>query len=133
MKKNRIILTLCLITLLTCVTACKNNDDKSTTISLPVATANPNITHPEGRFYTVNNDELMADGGLTVLGEDFLKIMVAGEEIEFALSKNAMEEIAVYNKDKKNPKIMRGTMLEIRYTKRNLIYVAESIGIINAN
>ena len=132
MKKNRIALTLCLITLVTCVTACKN-DDKNATISLPVATANPDITRPEGKFYTVNKDELMADGGLTALGEDFLKIMVEGKEIEFALSKNAMEEIAIYNKDRKNPQIMRGTMLEIRYTKRNLIYVAESIGIINAN
>ncbi len=133
MRHNVIASMLCLITLLTCMTACKKNEDKSTTISLPVATANPNITRPEGRFYTVNKDELMADGGLTALGEDFLKIMVEGEEIEFALSKNAMEEIAVYNKDKKNPQIMRGTMLEIRYTKRNLVYVAESIGIINAN
>lgn len=132
MKKNRIVLTLCLITLVTCMTACKN-EDKNTTISLPVATANPDITRPEGRFYTVNKDELMAEGGLTALGEDFLKIMVEGKEVEFALSKNAMEEIAVYNKDKKNPKIMRGTMLDIRYTKRNLVYVAESIGIINAN
>lgn len=133
MKRNVIASMLCLIALVTCMTACKKDEDKSTTISLPVATANPNITRPEGRFYTVNKDELMADGGLTALGEDFLKVMVEGKEVEFALSKNAMEEIAIYNKDKKNPQIMRGTMLEIRYTKQNLIYVAESIGIINAN
>ncbi|MBO5929672.1 MAG: hypothetical protein J6Q27_00080 [Clostridia bacterium] len=132
MKKNWIVLALCLTTLVTCATACKNKNE-SNVIPLPVATANPNITHPEGRFYVVNKDELMADGGLTVLGEDFLKIMVEGKEIEFALSKKAMDEIAVFNKDKKNPQIMRGTMLEIRYTKQNLVYVAESIGIVNAN
>ncbi len=132
MKKNTIALLLCAVAIMGCASSCKKNDGASVT-PLPVATANPNVKNQQGRFYTVNKDELMADGGLTALGEDFLKIMVEGEEIEFALSKRAQEEIAVYNKDKKNPKIMRGTMLEIRYTKRNLIFVAESIGIITAN
>ena len=118
-----------------CVMSACGQDDQnasSTVTPLPVATANPDITHPEGRYYT-SNGELKAEGGLTVLGNDFLKIMIDGEEIEFALSENAMREISIYNQDENNPRIMQGTMLLITYTERDLIKIAETMDIITSN
>ncbi len=109
----------------------KQNTSSSVT-PLPVATANPDITHPEGQFYT-SNGELKAEGGLTVLGSDFLKVMINGQEVEFALSENAKREISIYNKDEKNLRIMRGTMLLITYTERDLIKIADTMDIINSN
>ena len=84
------------VTLISGCGAKENQNASSSVTPLPVATANPDITHPEGRYYTSNN-ELKAEGGLTVLGSDFLKIMIDGQEIEFALSENAKREISIYN------------------------------------
>lgn len=120
------------VTLISGCGAKENQNAFSSVTPLPVATANPDITHPEGRYYTSNN-ELKAEGGLTVLGSDFLKIMIDGQEIEFALSENAKREISIYNKDENNPRIMRGTMLLITYTERDLIKIADTMDIINSN
>lgn len=118
----------------TMVSGCGSNSGEasSSVTPLPVATSNPNITHPEGRFY-ISDGENKAEGGLTTLGSDFLKVMIDGEEIEFALSENARREISVYNEDEDNLQIMRGTMLLITYTERDLIKIAETMDIINAN
>ncbi len=112
------------------LTACGKNDNG--VVKLPVAPANPNITHPAGEFYEVDG-ELRAQGGLSVLGEDFLKIMIDGKAIEFKLSQNARKQIEYYNKDKKKPQIMIGTMLLIDYENKDLIKIAESIEIVTAN
>ena len=116
------------------MTACgKDKQNASSSVTpLPVATANPDITHPEGQYYT-SNGEKKAEGGLTVLGSDFLKVMIEGQEVEFALSENAKREISIFNKDEKKPRIMRGTMLLITYTERDLIKIAETMDIINSN
>lgn len=124
-----------MIMAVTLISGCggKNSDNTSSSVTpLPVASANPNITHPEGRIY-VSDGEKKAEGGLSVLGSDFLKIMIDGQETEFALSENARREISIYNKDEKNPTIMQGTMLLITYTERDLIKIAETMDIINAN
>ena len=132
MKKKIILSILCIVMTASMLCACKGNDGGSSVIQLPVATPNPDISHPEGELY-VSNGEKKAEGGLTVLGKDFLKIMVAGEELEFALSEKAQHEISIYNKDKKNLRIMRGTMLLITYSERNLVKIAETIDILTAN
>lgn len=131
MKQKIFSFILCVILATSVFSACGKKDG-STVTPLPVATPNPDITHPEGQFYEANGEK-KAEGGLSVLGEDFLKIMIDGKEIEFTLSEKAMREISIYNKDKKNPRIMRGTMLLITYTERNLIKIAETIDIVTAN
>lgn len=132
MKKKILAAILCVVMSVSMMTGCKNNKQESEITPLPVATSNPEITHPEGQYYT-SDGENKAEGGLTVLGSDFLKVMIEGEEIEFALSKNAQREISIYNKDEKNPRIMQGTMLLITYTERDHIKIAETMDIINAN
>lgn len=131
--KKKIILSILCITMATAMfAACKNYNEETNVTPLPVASPNPDISHPEGELY-ISNGENKAEGGLTVLGEDFLKIMVQGKELEFALSENAKREISIYNKDKNNLRIMRGTMLLITYTERDLIKIAETIDILTAN
>ena len=134
MKNKLFAAVMCFVLAASLMAGCKKDgqDAMSSITPLPVATANPNITHPEGQYYT-SNGELKAEGGLSVLGSDFLKIMIEGQEVEFALSENAKREISIYNKDKDNPRIMQGTMLLITYTERDLIKIAETMDIINAN
>lgn len=134
MKNKLFAAVMCFILAASLMAGCKKDEQDATSsiTPLPVATANPNITHPEGQYYT-SNGELKAEGGLSVLGSDFLKIMIEGQEVEFALSENAKREISIYNKDKDNPRIMQGTMLLITYTERDLIKIAETMDIIDAN
>lgn len=132
MKKTVTFALVCAL-ILTAFSGCAKNSDESKATPLPVATPNPDITNTEGRFYTVNGDELMAEGGLAVLGEDFLKLMIDGKKVEFALSTNAIKQIEWYNKDENDLKIKQGTMLLINYTKKNFTYVAESIELLQAN
>ncbi len=131
MKNKTSVLISCLLLTTLALSACGTRGSSKVT-PLPVATANPNITTPQGQYYEVEG-KLKAEGGLAALGEDFLKLMIEGKEVEFALSKRAIDEIAVYNKDKNNLLIKRGTMLLITYTKNDLIYTAESIEILIAN
>lgn len=127
-----LITILCLIFSLGCFTACKKDNEGATVTNLPVATQNPNITKTKGEFKEIGG-KLYATGGLSVLGEDFLKIMIDGKEQEFVLSDDAKEAIAFFNKDEDNLMIMKGTMLTIEYHKRNLVFVADSIEIVTAN
>ena len=94
-----------------------------------VATLNPNITVPQGQFYTAG-DTLYAEGGLSAWGDGFIKLMIEGKEIEFALSPTAQKHFDTYVK---NGKLARGTMLSLDYTKKNLIFVANSISLLQAN
>lgn len=124
---------LCIVFVTTLLSGCgKDTDNTSTVTPLPVADANPEITNPQGSFYT-SNGELKAEGGLVTLGSDFMRIMVEGNEVEFALSERAQKEISIYNKDEKNLQIMQGTMLLVTYTERDLIKIAETIDILIAN
>ena len=131
MKNKIVVLALCALITVGMFSACGRKSE-SNVIPLPVATPNPDISRPEGRFYKIG-DELKAEGGLSVLGYDFLKIMIEGKETEFALSQKAMKEISFFNKNEKEPMIRRGTMLIITYTIKDLVYTAESIEIVNAN
>lgn len=122
---------LCLILCSGCFSACQKDSNSSVT-SLPVATPNPNITNTRGEFFE-SSGKLRATGGLSVLGDNFLKLMIEGAEYEFVLSERAKKEISIFNKDKDNLKIMKGTMLTVTYHKRNLIFVADTIEIVTAN
>lgn len=133
MKKYKAIaICMCLMMFSVCFTACKKDENSSNVVKLPIATANPDITNPQGQYYKVG-DELKAEGGLKALGEDFMRVMIEGEEVEFALTENAMREISLYNKDPKNPRICQGTMLLITYTERDLVKFAETMDILTAN
>ena len=70
---------------------------------------------------------------LTFMGKGFLKIMIEGKEWEFVISDEVQHKIDVFNKDKDNLKIMRGTMLQLKYEKKDLIFIATDIEIIQAN
>ena len=130
---KRKIIALCMCLLLSCSLFCGcTKDGEAKVTPLPVATPNPDITHPEGRYYEAEGEK-KAEGGLSVLGDDFMKVMIEGNEIEFALTENAQWEISIYNKDKNNPRLMQGTMLLITYTERDLVKYAETMDIINAN
>lgn len=136
MTKRIISVLLSLICVFSLFTACKKGEpqEESNVVDLPVAEANPNITKPQGEFFETS-DGLYAVGGLAYLGKDydFLKIMIEGKEWEFALSEEAKHHIEVYNKDPENLQIMKGTMLQIKYEKKDLIFVATEIGIVTAN
>ena len=131
MKRKLTALLTCLILVCGLFAGCKNNGESKVT-PLPVATPNPEITHPEGRFYEAEG-KMKAEGGLKALGSDFMRVMIEGQEVEFALTENAQREISIYNKDPKNPRIMQGTMLLITYTQRDLVKFAETMDIITAN
>ena len=130
MKRKLIIYPLCLMLAVSFLSGCKQSNAKP----LPIATKNPNITKPEGQFYgETASGEFRAEGGLVSLGEDSMRVMIEGKEYEFVLSPNAQREISIYNKDEKNLQIMRGTMLLITYTKKDLIWTAETMDILLAN
>lgn len=129
MKKRILAVVLCFVCVISLFCACGNDNG---IVKLPVAEHNPDITHPEGSFYEIG-DELRAEGALSVLGEDFLKLMMEGKEIEFALSDNAKHVINLFNKDKKNLRIKKGTMLIVSYEIKNLVYVAKNIEVLTAN
>ena len=125
MKRRILALILCVVCAFSLFCGCK--EEGSNTVNLPVAEYNP-----EGSFYKVG-DKLKAEGGLVALGEDFLKLMIEGKEIEFALSDNAIKQINHFNKDKKNLRIKKGTMLVLSYEIENLVYVAKEVEILTAN
>ncbi len=131
MKRRIMAVLACAVFVMSLCAGCKKEEESKVT-QLPVATPNPEITHPEGRYYEAEG-KLKAEGGLKVLGSDFMRVMIEGEEIEFALSEHAQWEISQYNKDPKNPRICQGTMLLITYEVENLVKVAQTMDIINAN
>ena len=131
--KRKLIFMLCLVLAMSMFSGCTKNDGFAKVTDLPVASANPDISKPQGQLYETADGKLKAEGGLVTLGEDFMRVMIEGEEREFALSPNAQREISIYNQDKKNLRIMRGTMLLITYTKKDLIWTAETIDILLAN
>ena len=135
MTKRIISAVLCFVCVFSLFTACKMQEQKEgNVVDLPVAEPNPNITKLEGEFFETA-DGFYATGGLAYLGKDydFLKIMIEGKEQEFAISKEAKHQIEVYNKDPEKPQIMKGTMLQIKYEKKDLIFVVTEIGILTAN
>ena len=132
MKKRILALILCMVCAVSLFCACGEPKEEGNVVKLPVAEYNPNITHPEGGFSEVDG-KLTADGGLVTLGEDFLKLMIKGEEIEFALSDNAMKQINIFNKNKNDLMIKKGTMLSLTYKNENLVKVVYEIEVINAN
>ena len=136
MTKRIISAILCFVCAFSLFTACKKQEQKkeSNVIDLPVAEANPNITNQQGEFIEATNG-LYAVGGLAYIGKDydFLKIMIEGKEWEFALSPEAARQIQVYNKDPENLQIKKGTMLQIKYEKKDLIFIATDIIILQEN
>ncbi len=132
MKRRMLAICMCALLSVSVFAGCKKNEGSSKITPLPVATPNPNITRPQGQYYEVKG-ELKAEGGLKALGKDFMKVMIEGEEVEFALTEKAQWEISVYNKDPKNPRIMQGTMLLITYTERDLVKFAETMDILESN
>ena len=130
MKKRILALITCMVCAISLFCACGNNEGN--TVKLQVAEYNPNITHPEGEYYEIEG-QLKAEGGLVVLGEDFLKLMIKGEEIEFALSGNAQEQISIFNKNPLEPMIKRGTMLVLTYKNENLVKVVYEVEVLKAN
>ncbi len=132
MTKKIISLILCVICAVSVFSACGSKKEGNV-VSLPVAEFNPNITKPEGAFGEEVGGLLTATGGLSVMGTDFLKIMIEGKEYEFVISPEVQRKIDIFNKDKNNLQIMIGTMLKLYYEKRDLIFIATDIEIINAN
>ncbi len=132
MTKKIISLILCVICAVSVFSACGSKEEGNV-VSLPVAEFNPNITKPEGAFGEEVGGLLTATGGLSVMGTDFLKIMIEGKEYEFVISPEVQRKIDIFNKDKNNLQIMIGTMLKLYYEKRDLIFTATDIEIINAN
>lgn len=131
MTKKIISLVLCIIFAISVFSAC--GKEEGNVVKLPVAEFNPNISKPEGAFGEESDGRLTATGGLSVMGIDFLKIMIEGDEYEFVISPEVQRKIDVFNKDKKNPQIMIGTMLKLYYEIKDLIFIAKDIEIITAN
>ena len=132
MTKRIIAILLCVVCIFTLFTACKPKEEGNV-VPLPEAESNPDITKPEGSFFETADGSFYANGKLSVLGVDFIKLMIEGKEWEFAISKEAQHQIDVYNKDPEKPMIMEGTMLQIKYEKRDLIFIAKEIEILIAN
>ncbi len=131
MTKKIISLILCIVFAASLFCSCAKNEGN--VIDLPVAEYNPNITHPEGEFYVDAHDNKTVIGGLSVMGKGFLKLMVEGKEYEFIISDAVQKKIDIFNKDEKNLKIMRGTMLKLVYETRDLVNTATDIEIIRSN
>ena len=131
MTKKITSVILCLICVLSLFSGCQKKEEGNV-VPLPVAEANPNIKNATGKFFEAG-DLLMAQGGLSVLGTDFLKLMIEGKEWEFVISPEVQRKIDIFNKDEDNLQIMRGTMLQLTYEKKDLVYVATDIEIISAN
>lgn len=132
MNKKFLSFLLCIFCVFTLFTACGKNKNDKNTVDLPIAESNPQITKPEGTFLEASGD-LLAQGGLSALGDDFLKIMIEGKEYEFELSDDVIRKIGIFNKDKENLQIKRGTMLMLTYEIKDATYFATDIEIINAN
>lgn len=132
MTKRIIAILLCFVCIFTLFTACKPKEEGNV-VPLPEAEENPNITKPEGSFWEAADGSFYANGKLSVLGVDFIMLMIEGKEWEFYISKEAQHQIDVYNKDPENLKIMEGTMLQIKYEKKDLIFIAKEIEILIAN
>jgi len=130
MTKKITSVLLCLICALSLFCACEKKEGN--VVPLPVADVNPNITDATGKFFEAG-DLLMAQGGLSVMGTDFLKLMIEGKEWEFVISPEVQRKIDIFNKDENNLQIKRGTMLQLTYEKKDLVYVATDIEIISAN
>ena len=132
MKKRILSLILCVLCAFSLFGACSKSDSRDL-IELPIAEINPDITKPKGEFYTANGDELYASGGLSALGNEFVRIMIDGKEYEFEMSDEVIKKIGIFNKDKDDLKIKRGTMITLRYRIDGKKYFAEDIEIVTAN
>lgn len=130
MTKKITSVLLCLVFALSLFSGCKK--EEGNVVPLPVADANPNISNHDGMFFEAGED-LYAQGGLSVLGTDFLKLMIEGKEREFVISPEVQRKIDIFNKDEENLMIKKGTILQLKYEKKDLVFVATDIEIINAN
>lgn len=128
MKKKILSLTLCCICIVSLFTACGNSNE----IELPITEYNENITKPQGKFLEIDGKPT-AQGGLSAMGKDYIKLMVEGKEYEFKLSDDVIRKVGIFNKDKDNLMIKRGTVLMLTYEVQDETYFATDIEIINAN
>ena len=131
MKTKFISLLLCVLCATLLFTACKK-DKEDTIVDLPITEANPDITSPEGKFFE-SSGKLRAEGGLSALGDGFIRIMVEGEEYEFNMSDEVIRKIGIFNKDENNLQIKRGTILMLTYEIKDGTYFATDIEIITSN
>lgn len=131
MKKRFLAFILCVFCAFSLFIGC-DKTEKENLVELPIAEPNPDITKPEGSFYEASGKQY-ADGGLSALGDDFIRIMIKGEEIEFEISDVVIRKIGIFNNDKNNLKIKRGTILSLQYEIENEKYIAKDIEIIDAN
>lgn len=128
MKKKLSAILLYILLAFSLFSACSKNKE----IDLPIAPKNELITKPQGEFFETNG-KAVAQGGLSALGDGYIKIMVEDTEYKFEMSANVMNKVNIFNKDKKNLKIMRGTFLMLYYEVQDGKYFATDIEIINAN
>lgn len=128
MKKKILSLILCCICAVSLFAACGEPKE----IELPIEKYNENITKPQGKFLEIDGKPT-AQGGLSAMGKDYIKLMVEGKEYEFKLSDDVIRKVGIFNKDKDNLMIKRGTVLMLTYEVQDETYFATDIEIINAN
>lgn len=125
--KKILVLILCVVMSASIFSACGKKE-----IDLPIAELNEDITEPMGKFY-ITNKKPAAEGGLVSLGKDFAVLMIEGKEYTFNLSEEVIRKIGLFNKDKDNLKIKRGTIIKFMYEMQNEEYFATDIELITAN
>ena len=125
--KKILALILCVVMSASIFSACGKKE-----IDLPIAELNEDITEPMGKFY-ITNKKPAAEGGLVSLGKDFAVLMIEGKEYTFNLSEEVIRKIGLFNKDKDNLKIKRGTFIKFMYEMQNEEYFATDIEIVKAN
>ena len=128
MKKIISVLAICLF----CMSAFSGcmKKDPSQPMHLPVATQNPNITIPEGQYYTRADGTKVAEGALASLAGDYsyMKVMIEGQEVEFVLFGDLQDVV-----ERNVHKLSKGSMLQIAYETKNLVNHATEINLLKAN
>ena len=97
----------------------------------PKATPNPEISNLEGQV--LPGKELGVQGTIKSLDDEKMKVLVGGEKYTFILGEKGKSELALFNKDPENPRVMKGTFVNVYYEEDGDKKVVKSIEIVESN
>ncbi len=97
----------------------------------PKATPNPEISNLAGQV--LPGKEPGVQGTIKSLDDEKMKVLVDGEKYTFILGEKGKSELALFNKDPENPRIMKGSFVNVYYEEVDGDKMVNSIEIVESN
>lgn len=97
----------------------------------PTATPNEKIRYTEGRV--LDTEKPSVEGPVASLTEEEISVSISGKAYVFRLGENGKRDIAYFNQNPEQPRIMEGTIIIVNYENVGKDKVVSSLEIVESN